>query len=66
MKKLVILSMAGALALALLTENAVAESSFYVFGTFGNTNSDISFTTRTLIFPSLLRIVLMVTVIATR
>ncbi len=44
MKKLVILSMAGALALALLTENAVAESSFYVFGTFGNTNSDISFT----------------------
>ncbi len=42
MKKLVILSMAGALALALLSENAVAQSSFYVFGAFGNTDSDVA------------------------
>ncbi len=42
MKKLVILSMAGALALAFVSENAVAESSFYVFGAFGNTDSDVA------------------------
>jgi len=34
---------AGVLMLAMLSDTAIAQSDFYVFGTFGNTNSDISF-----------------------
>jgi opacity protein-like surface antigen len=34
---------AGVLILAMLSNTAIAKSNFYVFGTFGNTNSDISF-----------------------
>ena len=37
---------AGVLILAMLSDTANAESDFYVFGTFGNTNSDISFNTQ--------------------
>ena len=33
----------GVLMLAMLSDTAIAQSDFYVFGTFGNTNSDISF-----------------------
>ena len=33
----------GVLVLAILSDTAIAQSDFYVFGTFGNTNSDISF-----------------------
>ncbi len=42
MKKLVIPSTAGALALALFSENAVAQSSFCIFGASGNTGSDVA------------------------
>jgi len=34
---------AGVLMLAILSDTAIAQSDFYVFGTFGNTSSDISF-----------------------
>ena len=33
---------AGALLLVLFSENAVAQSGFYIFGAFGNTNSDVA------------------------
>lgn len=34
---------AGVLTLTILSDTAIAQSDFYVFGTFGNTSSDISF-----------------------
>jgi OOP family OmpA-OmpF porin len=40
-KKLSIVT--GVLMLAMLSDTAIAQSDFYVFGTFGNANSDISF-----------------------
>lgn len=33
----------GVLMLAMLSDTAIARSDFYVFGTFGNTNADVSF-----------------------
>ncbi len=35
-------TVAGVLVLALFSNNAVAQSDFYIFGAFGNTNSDVA------------------------